>query len=595
MQRIHMQETKCTVPYNKGNVVLARRGGQLKAELAYNGAYGMGEKYNGLNQKGNTVVNGVEEKFCFQGDKTYCTTPFFWTDTGFGLYVDTCEVTTFDFQEDCILISLPEKADVIVFHGTPAEMIREYMSLFGQAQLPPEWVFGTWISANRWNTQRDAAEQIEKLRKYDFPASVIVLEAWSDEATFYIWNGAKYVPKENNAPFAYEDFDFSGTPWPDPKGLIEELHDAGLRLLLWQVPVYKKQGTDEVPNAQNDRDWAEAKEKNLCIMTEEGTPYAIPAGHWFSGSLVPDFTNEETYRSWFGKRKYLLDIGVDGFKTDGGEFIYEHEARFSDGTTGAEGCNRYARDYTESYNRFVGENHVIFSRAGFTGQHTVPCLWAGDQQSQNCELRSMLRAGLSAAASGILFWGFDIAGFAGPPPTPDLYRRATQMACFCPIMQWHSEPDGGQFQELMPGFDGNNERSPWNIAELYNEPAFLDEMRFWHHLREKLRPYLWQTAQQCVENSTPMMRPLVYLWPDDNKACACDDEYMLGDSLLVAPLLEENADNRTVYLPEGEWIGFFDKKHYDGGQVYTVSAGKTLPVFVREGTEFTMEVGVFPC
>lgn len=595
MQRIHFQETKSTVPYNKGNVVLTRRGGQLKAELAYNGAYGMGEKYNGLNQKGNTVVNGVEEKFCFQGDKTYCTTPFFWTDTGFGLYVDTCEVTTFDFQEDCILISLPEKADVIVFHGTPAEMIREYMSIFGQAQLPPEWVFGTWISANRWNTQCDAEEQIEKLKKYDFPASVIVLEAWSDEATFYIWNGAKYVPKENNAPFAYEDFDFSGTPWPDPKGLIEKLHDAGLRLLLWQVPVYKKQGADEVPNAQNDRDRAEAMERRLCVMTEEGTPYAIPAGHWFSGSLVPDFSNEETCRSWFDKRKYLLDIGVDGFKTDGGEFIYEHRARFSDGITGAQGCNRYARDYTESYNRFAGSDRVIFSRAGFAGQHTVPCLWAGDQQSVNRELRSVLSAGLSAAASGILFWGFDIAGFAGPPPTPDLYRRATQMACFCPIMQWHSEPDGGQFQELMPGFDGNNERSPWNIAELYHEPALLDEMRFWHHLREKLRPYLWETAQKCVENSTPMMQPLVYLWPDDDKACACEDEYMLGDSLLAAPLLEENADSRTVYLPEGDWVGFFDNKHYDGGRDYTVSAGKTLPVFVREGTGFTMEVGVFPC
>ena len=98
----------------------------------------MGEKYDSLNQKGKKVINRVEEKFCFQGDKTYCTTPFFWTDTGFGLYVKTCEETIFDFREDCIAVTLPEKADVIAFSGTPQEIIREYMGLFGPAVLPPE-------------------------------------------------------------------------------------------------------------------------------------------------------------------------------------------------------------------------------------------------------------------------------------------------------------------------------------------------------------------------------------------------------------------------------------------------------------------------
>lgn len=596
MERIKYNETVFTVPYKNGTVTLVRNGTSLTAQLSYQGAYGMGEKYNCLNQKGHKVINAVEEKFCFQGDKTYCATPFFWTDSGFGLYVDTCEVTSFDFREDSIVISLPEKADVIVFHGSPMEMIREYMSLFGKAQLPPEWVFGVWISANRWNCQRDAEAQIEKLKQYDFPASVIVLEAWSDEATFYIWNGAKYALRENNAPLSYGDFDFSDSPWPDPKGLVEKLHAAGLHLLLWQVPVYKKQGSDEIPNAQNDRDRAEAVSEKLCVLKEDLTPYTIPEGHWFSGSMVPDFTNEKTCRSWFAKRQYLLDMGVDGFKTDGGEFIYQDAARFSDGTTGLQGCNRYARDYTEAYYQFAGEQHVIFSRAGFSGQHTVPCLWAGDQQSVNSELSSVLHAGLSAALSGILFWGFDIAGFAGQPPTIDLYRRATQMACFCPIMQWHSEPDGGQFRELMPGFDGNNERSPWNIAELYDAPELLDEMRFWHKLREQLRPYLWKTAQQCVRNSMPMMRPLVYLWPNDALALACEDEYLLGDSLLIAPLLEENAESRTVYLPKGNWIGFFDKKRYQGEQQYSVDAEKTLPVFILEDTGFeSFEIEGVPC
>ena len=566
-----------------GKAELYRDRTKLTIHLQYNGAYGMGEKYDSLNQKGKTVTNAVREKFCFQGDKTYCTTPFFWTDTGFGLYVDTCEVTTFDFGDKRIEITLPETADVVLFSGTPEEMVREYMNLFGPAVLPPEWTMGIWISANRWNTQKDVDELLVKLKKYDFPASVVVLEAWSDEATFYIWNGAKYAPVPNGQALKYEDFDFSGTPWPDPVKMVKDVHDAGLKLLLWQVPVYKKQGDDEVQNAQNDLDREDAAARKLCVTMPDGTPYTIPKGNWFPDSMVPDFTNPETVKSWFSKRQYLLDIGVDGFKTDSGEFIHHSHAQFHNGTTGKEGVNRYSRDYTESYRDFVGNNGVIFSRAGFAGQHTVPCHWGGDQQSQNCELASVLKAGLSAAASGMIFWGFDLAGFAGPLPSLDLYRRATQMACFCPIMQWHSEPDGGQFRELMPGAEGNNERSPWNMEKSYAVPGFMDEMRYWHKLHEKLRPYLWETAQKCVRDSKPFLRPLVYEWPADAIAVNCQDEYLLGDDLLVAPLLEENAASREVYLPEGAWFDFFDGIEYAGNQ--TIIAGKNgkLPVFTRNG------------
>ena len=572
-----------------GNAELYRNGNHLTVHVPYNGAYGMGEKYDSLNQKGKTVINAVREKFCFQGDKTYCTTPFFWTDTGFGLYVDTCEVTTFDFGEKSIEITLPETAEVVLFSGTPEEIVREYMSLFGSAILPPEWTMGIWISANRWNTQKDVDALLDKLKKYDFPASVVVLEAWSDEATFYIWNGAKYEPVPDGQALKYEDFDFSDTPWPDPAKMVQDIHDAGLKLLLWQVPVYKKQGDDEVQNAQNDLDREDAVSRKLCVTMPDGAPYTIPKGNWFPDSMVPDFTNPDTVKSWFAKRQYLLDIGVDGFKTDGGEFIHRSDAQFHNGTTGKEGVNRYSRDYTESYRNFVGSNGVIFSRAGFSGQHTVPCHWGGDQQSQNSELASVLKAGLSAAASGMIFWGFDLAGFAGPLPTLDLYRRATQMACFCPIMQWHSEPDGGQFRELMPGAEGNNERSPWNMEESYAAPGFMDEMRYWHKLHEQLRTYLWKTAQDCVRDCKPFMRPLIYEWPNDTNAVNCQDEYLLGDDLLVAPLLEENATSREVYLPDGAWFDFFDGTEYSGNQ--TIAAGKDgkLPVFTRNGFELKNE------
>lgn len=585
MRKVSSQEKEISFD----GVKLSREGASLTIRLQYNGAYGMGEKFDSLNQKGHHVVNQVTEKFCFQGDKTYDPAPFFWTDTGFGLYVDTRKTSEFDFREDEIHVILPEEADLVLFEGKPKSILREYMSLFGPAMLPPEWALGIWVSANRWNKQEDVEELLEKLSAYDFPASVIVLEAWSDEATFYIWNGASYKPKPDGSPFSLADFDFSGSPWPNPAGMIRQVHAAGKKLLLWQAPVYKQLEPVEKPNRQNAADWKEAIDKGFCVHLSDGTPYHIPEGKWFPGSMVPDFSNPAARESWFGKRQYLLDMGIDGFKTDGGEFIHSPDAHFFDGSSGQEGVNRYPRDYTQSYRDFIGNERVLFSRAGFSGQHTVPCHWGGDQQSQNCELASVLKAGLSAAASGILFWGFDIAGFAGPLPSLDLYRRATQLACFCPIMQWHSEPDGGQFRELMPGAEGNNERSPWNMAQVYDAPEFLDEIRYWHKLHERLRPYLWRTAQICVKESKPIMRPLVYEWPEDANVLCCQDEYLLGDDLLIAPLLKENVHSRRVYLPSGTWTNFFSGEVYEGGQQILVDSGDKLPVFSRNGFQLKNE------
>lgn len=578
----------------------------LKLSLPYAGAYGMGEKYNGINQKGRNVVNQVEEKFCYQGEKTYCPAPFFFTDTGLGIYIATDMVTSFDFtKENRISVTMPADAKIYMSTGTPAELIGRYMAMHGTAKLPPKWAFGPWISANHWNTQQQVELQREKLRQYDYPATVLVVEAWSDEATFYIFNGARYEARPDGGALRYEDFDFSQSSyWQDPKAMIERLHGDGLHFVLWQIPVYKKQDPEEILCIQNELDKADAKKRGLCVKNTNGTPYVIPEGHWFPGSMIPDFTNPKTRRTWFAKRQYLLDIGVDGFKTDGGEFIYTDHVRFNDGATGRQGKNRYPQSYTRAYTEFLGDDHILFSRAGYAGQHTTPCHWGGDQQSTNAELNHVLKAGLSAALTGIPFWGFDIAGFAGPLPTLDLYRRATMLGCFCPIMQWHSEPDGGQFKELMPGGEGNNERSPWNLAAAYDQPAFIDEMRFWHKLRMNLVPYLYAQALFSAEFNMPMMRPLVYDWPKDPHAVATEDIFMLGDSLLIAPLMEEDQTVRQVYLPAGDWYALFTAEKVlagadvSEGECGTVSCGRYIssdekerfPVYLRGGCGIGLNV-----
>lgn len=217
----------------------------------------------------------------------------------------------------------------------------------------------------------------------------------------------------------------------------------------------------------------------------------------------------------------------------------------------------------------------------------MPIHWGGDQQSENSELRAVFGAGLSAAMTGIPFWSFDIAGFAGPLPTADLYRRATQLACFVPALQWHSEPDGGQFKEIMPGADGNNERSPWNIAQAWGDSELLDEIRFWHNLHMNLVPYIYSSAVDCCEEYRPMMRPLVYTWSKHRQAVEWEDEYMFGESLLVAPLFEENQTSRKLWLPPGKWYGFFSKKQYNGDVLIT--SEERFPVYIRDGHAVAMK------
>ena len=308
-----------------------KEGTQLIINVDYKGVYGLGEKFDAVNQKGKTVETQVIEKFCNQGNISYCVTPFFVTDSGLGIYIETKKKTTITLDH-AIRCQIPSESKVYVFTGTIGEVIRDYTGLFKRPQIPPRYAFGIWASANHWNSEADVDRLLEELEKYHFPASVIVLEAWSDEATFYIWNGATYSPKRSAEGFSYDDFDFSNSKyWKNPKRMIERLHEKGKKLVLWQIPVFKGMEPGRV-SEQLDMDKEYALEHGLLVMNKAGTPYEIPTGNWFEGSYLPDFTNEETKKFWFQKRKYLSDIGVDGFKTDGGEFIYSQEVNFSDGT-----------------------------------------------------------------------------------------------------------------------------------------------------------------------------------------------------------------------------------------------------------------------
>lgn len=538
----------------------------ITLDISYDAVYGIGERFNHVNQKNLNIEAKVYEKFCNQGKFTYCPIPFFFTNTGIGVFIDTYTVTEYEFKNS-IKIKLKKDSNgkfpiIYFFKGTPKEIVESYSEITGKPLLPPKWAFGIWMSANRWDNEKEVETQVLLHEKYNLPANVMVLEAWSDEATFYRWN--------------------SKAKWSDPKKMIDNLHNKGIHLILWQIPVIKKMPQDQY-NEELENDWKYAIENKLCIFNDDGSPYTIPEDHWFGGSLVPDFTNKETVKWWFSKRKHLLDIGIDGFKTDGGEFILKDNIIAHNGYTGLEMKNAFVKSYMKEYRKFIGDKRVLFSRAGYTGQQNYSIQWAGDQVSTWEEFRHVLVAGLSIGLSGVPYWGFDIGGFSGPLPSVELYERATQMAVFTPIMQWHSEPLGGQFNDSMSIERGDNDRSPWNIAKFYKDEGLISRLKFHYNLRSNLLPYLYDQAIKSSKTGLPMMKHLILEYPNDKNVLNVEDSFMLGD-ILVSPIVYEGQYEKKVYLPEGSWIDLWSGKKRIGGKSYIITCGKErIPVFLREG------------
>ena len=372
--------------------------------------------------------------------------------------------------------------------------------------------------------------------------------------------------------------------------MIEEIHNNGLKVLLWQCPVIKKCGDDEPYNKQHELDQEEVVDKKLIPLNPDGSPYTIPEGHWFPGSMIPDFTKLEARKWWFDKRKYLLDIGVDGFKTDGGEFVYRDDIVFSNGDKGKEMVNNYCVEYVKAYTEFCGEDRAIFSRAGYIGQQQYPIQWAGDQESTWSELKSVLNAGLSASCSGQIFWGFDIGGFSGELPSVELYKRSVQLGVFTPIMQVHSEPIGGQFAGMRPTKKFVNDRTPWNMATHYEDPKIIEDVGFYFNLRMNLLPTIYSEALKATKNKEPLMKHGLLVYPKDTNFVDLDDQFFFGP-LLVAPVIYEGQFKRKVYLPKGEWFNLLTNDTVTGGCHIELDVGvNECLVYVPSGTALILKL-----
>lgn len=543
--------------------------------------YGFGERYNSLNQKGNSPDVYVYNQYKEQGLKTYMPIPFYISSNNYGLFIETSNYVKFDMGDTSDHISIKgelKSLRINVMSGTIKDVIQKYTDITGKPKLPPKWAFGPWMSSNNWDSQKEVIKQLELTLKHNIPSTVLVIEAWSDEVTYYIFNDAKYLEKPSNKVYSYDDYEFpEWGRWPNPKEMVERLHEEGLKCILWQIPILKEMGT--INHIQKDIDESYGIENGFVIKNADETPYRMPEG-WFKDSLLLDFSNEEAVKWWFNKRRYLVeDMKIDGFKTDGGEFIFGQGLKSSDGRTGEELRNDYSNDYISAYYDFINkanpEGGMTFSRAGFTGAQNFPAHWAGDERSNFEAFKRSLYAGLSSGISGIPFWGWDLAGFSGDIPTAELFIRATQMATFCPIMQYHAESKA----------EFNQDRTPWNIAERTGDIRALDYYRYYANLRMNLIPYIYDEAAKCSETGLPLMSAMVIDYYEDDMTHLLDTQYMFGEALLVAPIIKEGDTRRKIYFPAGKWYNFFTNEVFCGDEYMVVTAElKDIPVFIKNNS-----------
>lgn len=544
--------------------------------------YGLGERFNLLNQRGQTLDVRCYEQYKNHGKRTYMPMPFLLSSDGYGVWVQSSRWMQFDLASTDSKVWMLE-ADLDdtqqlrlswFYDPDPFTIIGQFATLTGPVVLPPKWSFGLWMSGNEWNTQAKIEQEVNASLEHGIQPSVIVIEAWSDETTFYIWNDAQYQPVSGDSALRYADFTFpEGGKWRDPKAMVDWLHAHNIKILLWQIPVVKQA---DHAHPQHDADRAYYEGAGFGVREADGSLHRIRP-FWFRGGYIWDVTNEAEKAWWFKKRAYLLDeIGIDGFKTDGGEHLWGESVIFADGRTGADVWNEYPRLYTEAYYQFANQYReaITFSRAGFIGSQRAPLHWAGDENSTWEAYQHSILAGLSAGISGIPFWGWDFAGFSGALPSAELYLRATAMATFCPVMQYHSEYNAHR--------SPSHDRTPWNIQAQTGDERVLDTFRFFMSVREKLTDYIWQEAQFCAQTGQPMMRAVHLI--DEN---ASQYDYFFGRDLLVSPVVSPDVTEWSVYLPKGRWRSFWDSDAvYDGETTITIPVPiDRIPVFVRDGAD----------
>jgi alpha-D-xyloside xylohydrolase len=521
--------------------------------------YGLGEKSGKLDKRGQWLRSYNHDALGLNAERSYKNAPFAWSPEGWGVFVHGPDPVTHGVgfgpwsQRAYLLAVEGEGLDVFVLTGADgAAQLRQYTDLTGRAPEPPPWSLGTILSKAYYKDADEILSVAREVRARGLPCEVITFDgrAWQDTDTRFAF---EWCPKR----------------YPDPKPVIDELKSMGFRICVWEYPLVSVRHPL----------FAEMAAKGWLLRdARTGEPYRYawdpePFGAVLTQlpeSGVVDFTHPEAYAFWRDKHRDLFELGVDMIKADFGEQIEPHMLAH-DGSQGDALHNIYALLYNrcvyEAAQRFGRDGAFLFSRAGWSGSQRYPSQWGGDPQADWGGLAGNLRSGISWGLTGAPYYATDVGGFYGDTRDPVLYVRWLQAAVFSAHLRLH----------------GIGPREPWSYgpeAERVAGAALA--------LRQRLLPYLWQAVRGSAATGLPVQRPMVIACPEDRASWAFEDQFFLGDDLLVAPCLRPDGEV-TVYLPAGEWVRFPDRRPIEGGRVHRLRlALDEIAVFARRGARIPL-------
>ena len=564
--------------------------------------YGLGEMPRGINKRGwHYITNNTDEsrhsedKLSFYGAHNFLLVRD--GSTCFGLFVDFPGKVYYDIgytRHDLFSFhtETPDYDLYLLSGGNENAICKEFRTLIGRSYIPPRWAFG--LAQSRWGykTEEDVREVARQYKEHDLPLDMICMDI-------------DYMQD-------YADFTVNKERFPDLAKLSADLKAQGIRL----VPIIDA-GVRIDPN---DPTCTEGLEKGYFCKKADGTPFV--AAVWPGKAYFADFLRPEV-REWFGhKYKALTDCGIEGFWNDMNEpsLFYsperlraflndmaalrekdniEQEEFFPRVIGGAMGLMNSPADYASFYHEVdgqkvrhdqvhnlyggsmtraageafadlrPGQRTLLYSRSSFIGSHRYGGIWLGDNNSSWAQLLANIQMMPSVQMCGFLYSGADLCGFSSDT-TPDLALRWLEFGLLTPLMRNHSAV-GTRMQEY------------------YRFPEVLPAVRNMIRLRYALLPYLYSEFMKAALENTSYFRPLAFDYPDDPDAREVEDQLLLGEGLMAAPVYVQNAHGRHVYLPEPmkllrlRAVDDYDEEILPAGHHYIRCALDEMLLFIRPG------------
>lgn len=564
--------------------------------------YGLGEMPRGINKRGwHYITNNTDEsrhsedKLSFYGAHNFLLVRD--GSTCFGLFVDFPGKVYYDIgytRHDLFSFhtETPDYDLYLLSGGNENAVCKEFRTLIGRSYIPPKWAFG--LAQSRWGykTEEDVREVARQYKEHDLPLDMICMDI-------------EYMQD-------YADFTVNKERFPDLAKLSADLKAQGIRL----VPIIDA-GVRIDPN---DPTCTEGLEKGYFCKKADGTPFV--AAVWPGKAYFADFLRPEV-REWFGhKYKALTDCGIEGFWNDMNEpsLFYsperlraflndmaalrekdniEQEEFFPRVVGGAMGLMNSPADYASFYHEVdgqkvrhdqvhnlyggsmtraageafadlrPGQRTLLYSRSSFIGSHRYGGIWLGDNNSSWAQLLANIQMMPSVQMCGFLYSGADLCGFSSDT-TPDLALRWLEFGLLTPLMRNHSAV-GTRMQEY------------------YRFPEVLPAVRNMIRLRYALLPYLYSEFMKAALENTSYFRPLAFDYPDDPDAREVEDQLLLGEGLMAAPVYVQNAHGRHVYLPEPmkllrlRAVDDYDEEILPAGHHYIRCALDEMLLFIRPG------------